>query len=131
MTYADHAEEISPKSIRPLHEVRDEAKFAALVDSMETSGWVGRPLLVVDEGGGDYVALTGSHRLSAALEAGLSEVPCVVVQQCERLTVEAVLGGVDVCLDGVRLSEDEERLVAMEALGHELAVSLMHEEMDK
>lgn len=131
MTYDDHAEEISPKSIRPLHEVRDEAKFAALVDAMETSGWVCRPLLVVDEGGGDYVALTGSHRLAAAQTVRMSTIPVVVVQQCERLTVEPVLGGVDVCLDGVRLSEDEERLAALEALGNDVAVSLMREEMDK
>lgn len=131
MTYDDHAEEVSPKSIRPLHEVRDESKLAALVDAMETSGWVGRPLLVVDEGGGDYVALTGSHRLAAAQAVRMSSVPVVVVPQCERLTVEPVLGGADVCLDGVRLSEDDDRLAAMEALDHAVAVSLMREEMDK
>jgi len=106
MNYADHAEEVSPKSIRPLHEVRDEEKLSALVEAMQTGGWAGRPLLVVDEGGGDYVALTG-------------------------MTVEAVLGGVDVCFDGVRLSEDDERLAAMEALGHEVAAAMMREEMDK
>ena len=131
MNYDDYSEEVSPKSIRPLHEVRDEAKLLMLVEAMQAGGWTGRPLLVVDEGGGDYVALTGSHRLAAALESGLSEVPVVVVPQCERLTVEPVLGGVDVCFDGVRLSEDDERLAAMEELGHEVAAHMMRVEMVK
>lgn len=131
MNYDDHAEEIAPKSVRPLHEVRDEEKFAALMEAMQVGGWTGRPLLVVDEGGGDYVALTGSHRLAAAQAVRMSTIPVVVVPQCERLTVEPVLGGVDVCLDGVRFSEDDERLAAMEALGHEIAAAMMREEMDK
>jgi hypothetical protein len=40
--------------------------------SMRNGGWQGRPLLVIDMGiEGKVKALTGSHRLEAALRAGL------------------------------------------------------------
>ncbi|MEU0236727.1 ParB N-terminal domain-containing protein [Nocardiopsis sp. NPDC006198] len=42
--------------------------------SMETDGWQGAPLVVL----GDYArAYTGTHRLAAAEQAGLDEVPAV------------------------------------------------------
>lgn len=48
---------------------------------MRRSGWLGRPLLVVKRAGGGYQALTGSHRLAAALEAELAAVPAIVPPQ--------------------------------------------------
>ena len=128
MDWTEHEVDVDTERIAPLHEVRDGEKLARLVANMERIGWQGRPLLVVDNGGGDYVALTGSHRHAAALEAGLGMVPVVVVSQCDRLTLEPVLGGVDVCLDGVRLYEDGERVAALRAVGNEVALALMAEE---
>ena len=69
-----------PDNIRPAHEVRDHDKFNALVASMLADGWQGRPLLVVDEANEGYQALTGSHRLAAALAAELDIVPIAIVE---------------------------------------------------
>ncbi|WAM23791.1 ParB N-terminal domain-containing protein [Myxococcus sp. NMCA1] len=124
-------EDISPNCIAPPHEVRDEAKLAAIRESMRASGWQGRPLLVLDLQDGQYVALTGSHRTAAA-RGTLDTVPCVVVALSERLTADNNLhwGGYDVCLDGVRLHEDEARLAAMQELGLDEAADLLAAEVE-
>lgn len=64
-------------TITPPHEVRDTAKLAALVASMETNGWQGRPLLAAEIPCG-LLGLTGSHRTVAARTAEI-DVPVVVV----------------------------------------------------
>ena len=69
---------ISTSSIFPPHSVQDSEKFETLKAALETTGWEGRPLLVV-EYGDVFQALTGSHRWAAADAAGIEEVPCVVV----------------------------------------------------
>lgn len=66
-------------AITPPHEVRDGAKFGAIVRGMNREGWQGRPLLVLKTGRGTYRSLTGSHRWAAAKRVGLTGVPCVVV----------------------------------------------------
>lgn len=66
-------------NIIPFHEVRDQDKFEKLTADMEENGWKGRPLLVIGCGG-EYRALTGSHRLPAARKAGLEEVPVACVE---------------------------------------------------
>lgn len=43
-----------------LHEIYDPTKVAALMDSMEATGWQGVPIVVDGE-----QALTGSHRIAA------------------------------------------------------------------
>ena len=68
---------MNPSQLSPRHEVQDESKLADLVAGMIMDGWQGRPLLVVDNG--TMRCLTGSHRLAAAREAGLVDVPAVVV----------------------------------------------------
>jgi len=53
----------------------DAGKVARIRDSLATNGWQGRPVIMVDCG--DHViALTGSHRLAAAHDLGLT-VPVV------------------------------------------------------
>jgi hypothetical protein len=74
---------ISINKIRPFHEVRDAEKLAALAASMEERGWNGRPIVVIDCGD-YYQAITGSHRLAAANEAGLDEIPVAI---CETGTL--------------------------------------------
>ncbi|NTX08968.1 ParB N-terminal domain-containing protein [Myxococcus sp. CA040A] len=128
MDFSDNAVDLSPRRITPLHEVRDAAKLAALVESMRADGWVGRPLLVVDYGDGDGVALTGSHRHAAALVAQLTAVPVILIPPCERLTIEPSLHGLDVYFDGQRLHEDEARIAALRELGYAEGVALMEAE---
>jgi hypothetical protein len=70
---------LPPGVIRPIHEPRDPELFAGILSSMREQGWLGRPLLVVPGTAGVYQALTGSHRLAAALEAGLGTVPAIVL----------------------------------------------------
>jgi len=69
---------ISPREIRPIHEPRDPQLLGALIRSMRRSGWLGRPLLVIRGDDNLYHALTGSHRLAAALSASLRAVPTIV-----------------------------------------------------
>ncbi len=78
MTYT--TQNLPLSEINPPHEVRDCAKFDALVSSMESDGWLGRPLLVIRKNG-EWLAITGSHRYAAACEAGMEEVPCVVINR--------------------------------------------------
>ena len=66
--------------IEPLHEVRDADKLAELVASMEADGWTGTPVVVAGLGNGVVRALTGSHRLQAAQDAGIDEVPVVSIE---------------------------------------------------
>jgi ParB-like chromosome segregation protein Spo0J len=75
--------ERDPRRIQPWHEVQDEAKLAALVESMATTGWRGAAVVVVERVDGDPVAVTGSHRIAAAHEAGI-EVPTVSVDDLLR-----------------------------------------------
>lgn len=57
--------------ITPLHEIRDEKKLEHLIESMQSNGWQGRSLIVIDRGGNEQQAITGSHRLVAAEIAGI------------------------------------------------------------
>ncbi|MGW4467444.1 ParB/Srx family N-terminal domain-containing protein [Micromonospora sp. NPDC004704] len=67
-----------PSRIAPLHDAEDEDKLTALTESMTEHGWVGAPIVVITTEDGDPQAITGSHRLAAAREAGI-DVPTVNV----------------------------------------------------
>ena len=113
---------ISTSSIFPPHSVRDTEKFEALKSAFETSGWEGRPLLVV-EYGDVFQALTGSHRWAAADAAEMEEVPCVLVD-----TDKLIEAGYDA--DALRsASDDDDVYNILEETGDEDAVELMLEEM--
>lgn len=60
----------------PLHDVTDPRKVADLAADMETRGWVGPPIVVLSE----VQAITGSHRLRAAIDAGLDTIPQVTIE---------------------------------------------------
>lgn len=68
---------VRPGAIEPPHEVRDKKKLADLVKKMQANGWQGRPVLTVDLGRGPE-ALTGSHRIRAAKQAGI-DVPTIAI----------------------------------------------------
>lgn len=68
---------INPKNLKPLNKVEDVEKYKTIVNSMEESGYQGRPILAYMDKG-KAKALTGSHRIFAAREAGI-DVPVVFV----------------------------------------------------
>jgi hypothetical protein len=91
--------------------------LAELKQDMEESGWNGRPILVIERDEGEYFAWTGTHRIAAAIEAGLSEIPCYVLHErlLEPYGVDAEWGHV----------EDRERLDILTKVGDETALRLM------
>src|SRR5262249_14224980 len=110
---------IDPEEIEPLHEVRDQAKVDQLTADMKKNGWRGTPLLVI-EPKSDYLAWTGTHRLAAATQAGLSSVPCYVIHEQELLKrgFHPVVGHV----------MDYERLQILKKIGDEVAIRIMWHE---
>jgi len=85
---------------------------------MRKNGWQGRPLLVIERESKEpwYVAWTGSHRIAAAIDAGLDEVPCYVLDESLLPEeVDAEWGHV----------QDYERLAILRKTGDETAIRLM------
>lgn len=74
---------MSPKKILPVNEIDDYDKYAALVYDFEHEGYSGRPIVAMDLGGGEYQALTGSHRIFAAREADI-DIPTVTIGYNEK-----------------------------------------------
>lgn len=67
---------ISRGSVQPWHDAHDETKLAALTTSMTAHGWAGAPIVVITYDDRDPVAITGSHRIHAARQAGI-DIPTV------------------------------------------------------
>lgn len=61
------------------HEVRDEAKVAALAAAIERDGWQGSPLVVVD----DINLITGCHRYAAVRSLGWEDAEIPTVELAE------------------------------------------------
>ena len=76
---------IDTREISPINDVTDRAKYEYLVKQFEDEGYVGRPVVVVENGNEGYSALTGSHRILAASEASI-DVPCVVIPYSDEIT---------------------------------------------
>jgi len=77
-------EYVSPRKVVLLHPVREPEKFNRLVASMRAEGWTGRPALALDMG--DHLqALTGSHRIAAAIEADLETIPVYVISAADHV----------------------------------------------
>ena len=110
---------IDPQEIEPLHEVRNQALLDALTADMKENGWRGRPLLVIERES-DYVAWTGSHRMAAAIEAGLALVPCYVIHE-DELSKRGFHSTADHVMD-------YERFEILKAIGDEEAIHLMRQE---
>jgi hypothetical protein len=56
----------------------NDADSDRLLDDLR-DGWIGRPLIVREDGDGGYIAATGAHRLAAAVELGM-EVPVLLIE---------------------------------------------------
>jgi ParB-like chromosome segregation protein Spo0J len=106
---------IPPEDLRPLHAVHDERKLNSLASDMRKHGWRGRPLLVIQRQEA-YFAWTGTHRIAAAMKAGLEAVPCYVVQE------DQLQGEVDANWGHV---EDRERLKAIRQTEDATAIRIM------
>jgi ParB-like chromosome segregation protein Spo0J len=106
---------VNPADIKPLHTVRNPALVDRLAADMTENGWQGRPLLAI-QGKLGYVAWTGSHRIAAAIKAGLQDVPCYVID--ETLLLQH---GED-SKSGVM---DYERLAIIRKIGDDTATHLM------
>ena len=73
---------MDPSDIEPLNGITDQEKYEELVISFREDGYNGVPVLVGNECIGIYDAVTGSHRILAAREAGI-EIPCVIIDDDE------------------------------------------------
>lgn len=72
------AQLINPNSITPVNGIEDEGKYRYLVEQFEEHGYEGRPIVAIGEEGEQLIALTGSHRIWAAIKAEI-DVPVVLV----------------------------------------------------
>lgn len=90
----------SPYQLLPIHKVEpnanqprqdfDEEELAALAESIATHGIV-QPLTVRQLPSGYYQIIAGERRWRAARQAGLHEVPAVVIEADDKKTMELAL----------------------------------------
>ncbi len=73
---------MDPSDIEPLNGITDHEKYEELVISFREDGYDGIPILAGNECIGIYEAITGSHRIYAAREAGIY-IPCVIIDDDE------------------------------------------------
>lgn len=80
--YSD-AESINPNEeyIQGINDT-DADKVNTLAKSFEDKGYVGRPVLLVENGNEGYIALTGSHRIEAAKQADV-DLKAIVLENNE------------------------------------------------
>lgn len=74
--------------VEPKMDGIDNGHKAAIQASIESAGWVGRPLIVVEYGENNYRALTGTHRWRAARDANLKHIPAYVLTEGEYKVLE-------------------------------------------
>ena len=90
----------SPYQLLPIYKVEpnanqprqdfDEEELAALADSIATHGIV-QPLTVRELPSGYYQIIAGERRWRAARQAGLNEVPAVIIEADDKKTMELAL----------------------------------------
>ena len=120
----DAISELDPEEIEALDEVTNPAHFDELVADMKENRWRrGLPLLVIECEKG-YFAWTGSHPIAAAIEAGLSLVPCYVIHERELIRH----GGVNARRGH---HSDCDRWEILKKVGDETALHLMWRECVK
>lgn len=117
-THITPTDTVRALSIEPLHEVRDTDKVAALAESMATAGWLGRPVLVYDDGNGLH-ALTGTHRIAAARLADI-EVPVYVLDVVHQHEDGETCDECPICRL-IDARDDDDRCRAADEIGGEVA----------
>ena len=98
--YMEEPASKSPYQLLPIHKVEpnpgqprqdfDEEELQALADSIATHGIV-QPLTVREISGGYYQIIAGERRWRAARQAGLKEVPAVIIEADDKKTMELAL----------------------------------------
>ncbi len=68
---------VSPWNITLVNEITDPGKYQYLVEEFKRNGYSGRPVVAIGDEN-DSVALTGSHRILAARDAGI-DIPVVLI----------------------------------------------------
>jgi ParB-like chromosome segregation protein Spo0J len=118
---------IAIELINPVHAPDVPDRLTRLVKTMSEFGWQGRPLLVLEQPDGRFRAWTGSHRYQAARDAGLSEIPCMIIRlNAAQIVLEDYDGGED----GARTERLEE--MARKGIVSDIAYRLMEfEEFSK
>ena len=107
---------MNTNKIIALHEVKDQALLAELVESMNNEGWTGRPVLVIPCGDMAY-AMTGSHRLAAA-KITETDVP---VHELDEEMIEGFCSQYDVTIDDILNSDAMiEYILSSDAAANEL-----------
>ena len=96
----DAPAEKSPYQLLPLHKVEpnpgqprqdfDEEELASLAESIATHGIL-QPLTVRELSGGYYQIIAGERRWRAARQAGLREVPAVIIEADDKKVMELAL----------------------------------------
>ena len=108
---------VKATEISPLHGVEHQSLVDELQAHMARRGWDGRPLLATHYNG-ELCALTGSHRIAAALGADC-EIPVYIValsaDQCER------------CWEGFQY----DRLAVIRETGDVDAIALFEQEIEE
>lgn len=107
---------VDPWFVAPLHEITDETHFETISESMREGGWRGRPLIVAPLGRGYYQAATGSHRHAASIEASLSKIPVLPLNEEELAVVERAEDGYDA--DNKRIYSPVAIAELLEGSGH-------------
>lgn len=114
--------------------------LSPITESMKTKGWVGRRILVEEVdfwGHPQFYPWTGSHRLQAAVVAGLAEIPCLIIEAAEA---EAGFGdsydkhgygSYREAIAGHLGPGDAHKLLALQRAGLIDAANLMQEEIDE
>ena len=93
-------QEKSPYQLLPIHKVEpnaaqprqdfDEEELQALAESIEVHGVI-QPLTVRELAGGYYQIIAGERRWRAARQAGLSEIPAVIIEADDKKVMELAL----------------------------------------
>ena len=107
--------------INTFNEVNDKGKFKTLVNSMEKNGWQGRPVIAYRDENNSVYALTGSHRIAAAKEAGI-DVPVKFLSD-DAINFEDSYGKFI-----TDLRRDDDIKDFLDELGDEDAISIFKEE---
>ena len=122
-----------------MNEPFNEEHRQRLVASMRQSGWQGRDLLVEEVrrySFPQYFAWTGSHRVAAAIEAGLATIPCRLLTAAEADEAFTKAGYIQYGYDSWRSAVtgkhgplDRHRLLGLEAAGLNEAAAMLREEL--
>ena len=98
--FAEESPDKSPYQLLPIYKVEpnpnqprqdfDEAELDALADSIATHGVV-QPLTVRETAGGYYQIIAGERRWRAARQAGLTQIPAVIMEADDRKVMELAL----------------------------------------